>query len=241
MVMQKPKGMQMPVPGQNPMDMMGAGMGDLMKDMMSEDMAMIQIPEDRSVMSKFPRNDPNLDVSKWVTIWPNNIDSTKSIAKGRKVPISEAVCPPPEVGLEATGLNYFTGPSTNDIMEALNELSFRFAVEPYKMYPRDASSHWTNPGRLKVEIFSERSGACINPEVDSRNDLFKVVAREVNKLESRKVRLEVDRRKAVKKEEERMTKAEEEAKNATALAAKGAPKSKEAGGGKKKKGKKGRG
>ncbi|GMH57311.1 hypothetical protein TrST_g8287 [Triparma strigata] len=209
----------------NPQKMMQEAMGDMMKSGMNNKALMMpQIPDDRSVLQKWPlnRSCQNEPHDKWQVVWPSNLDSNKTTKEGRKVGKT--------VGLPK--------PTLSDISEALQKIGIRHAIEPYKFLPRDPASKWDNFGRVRVELKTyldddDPDPIPVHPEISCKNDLYKVLCREIGKLDSRKVRLEVERRKALQEEEERK---KEEAERIKEIKAKGADKKQ--GSNSKKKGKK---
>ncbi|KAL7451835.1 hypothetical protein ACHAXS_000259 [Conticribra weissflogii] len=69
-------------------------------------------------------------------IYPNYLDSNKTIKLGRRIAAKDAV---PE-------------PTIQDIHEALASLNIRHVIQPHKGYSRDAVSRWDNPGRVLVDL-----------------------------------------------------------------------------------------
>ena len=69
-------------------------------------------------------------------VYPNYIDSDKTVKLGRRIAANDAV---PE-------------PTIQDIHEALARLDIRHVIQPHKGYSRDASSRWDNPGRILVDL-----------------------------------------------------------------------------------------
>ena len=76
-----------------------------------------------------------MDTAGFITIYPSYLDSTKSIAKGRRIGIELAV----------------ETPTVEDISLALQQLGIRHVIQPHKGYSRDTSLLWENSGRLKVQ------------------------------------------------------------------------------------------
>jgi len=174
-------------------------------------------------------------------IYPNYMDSDKTVKMGRRIAAKDAV---PE-------------PTVQDIHEALASLNIRHVIQPHKGYSRDASSRWDNPGRVLVDLegavesgvleMSTAGGFDLddipdmgdggddNENADSRGEgggkkrLLRQLASVIRALPNRQKRLE------------EKSKLLEEEKLKAAQAEKAAPKAKEAsgaGGNKKKKGKK---
>ena len=69
-------------------------------------------------------------------IYPSYIDSNKTVKMGRRLSKEESV----------------PTPTVTDISYALQQLSIRHAVQPYKGYSRDITCQWDNPGRVLVDI-----------------------------------------------------------------------------------------
>lgn len=69
-------------------------------------------------------------------IYPNYLDSEKTVKLGRRISKGYAV---PE-------------PTIQDIHEALVSLDIRHVIQPHKGYSRDGPSRWENPGRVLVDL-----------------------------------------------------------------------------------------
>jgi signal recognition particle subunit SRP19 len=69
-------------------------------------------------------------------IYPNYIDSDKTVKLGRRIAAKDAV----------------PGPTMQDIHEGLVRLDVRHVIQPHKGYSRDAVSRWDNPGRILVDL-----------------------------------------------------------------------------------------
>lgn len=80
-----------------------------------------------------------MDPSDFVVIYPSYLDSTKTIAKGRRIGTENAV----------------DTPTVSDISQALQSLNIRHVLQPHKGYSRDITTLWDNPGRVKVEPQSQ--------------------------------------------------------------------------------------
>lgn len=78
----------------------------------------------------------SMKYTNFSAIYPNYLDSEKTVKMGRRIAAKDAV---PE-------------PTVQDIHEALSSLNVRHVVQPYKGYSRDASSRWDNPGRVMVDL-----------------------------------------------------------------------------------------
>lgn len=108
-----------------------------------------------------------VDDSKFVCIWPNNIDSKRTLVNGRRISI-EAAC---------------ENPIAEEMSEVCQYLKLTHVVEPYKSYPRDALRY----GRVKVELF-DVAGEPIDPDVPSRKALMRKMGELIPKLNIRKKR-----------------------------------------------------
>jgi len=92
-------------------------------------------------------------------VYPNYLDSDKTVKLGRRIAAKDAV----------------SEPTIQDIHEALISLDIRHVIQPHKGYSRDASSRWDNPGRVMVDL----EGAveigildmCSNGEFDLNDDI----------------------------------------------------------------------
>jgi len=201
---------------------------------------MINLPPkpDSNITHVWPLNETfSMDYKQFNQIYPNYIDSNKTVKRGRRISKEDAV---PE-------------PSVLDITHALQAMGIPHAVQPYKGYSRDPESQWDNPGRVLVDLTSgKKSDDAVSmgtdgafdidemPEIDGNDDdgvtgkkkhLMREIARRLKTLPARTKRLEQK-----KKEEEE---AEKKAKEEAAAAHKAASQKASSGtSGKKKKGKK---
>ncbi|CAB9507007.1 SEC65 subunit [Seminavis robusta] len=78
----------------------------------------------------------SMDLTGFQIIYPSYIDSNKTVKMGRRLSKEESV----------------PTPTVTDISYALQKLSVRHAVQPYKGYSRDVSCQWDNPGRVLVDV-----------------------------------------------------------------------------------------
>ncbi|KAL9180246.1 hypothetical protein ACHAXT_008216 [Thalassiosira profunda] len=154
-------------------------------------------------------------------IYPNYLDSDKTVKRGRRIGAKDAV---PE-------------PNVQDIHEALVSLNIRHVVQPHKLYSRDATSHWDNPGRVLVDlegavesgVMEMKSDGAFDlddamPEMGGDNDgkeneqgegrgkkqLLRQLASIIRGLPSRQKRLE-EKNKLLEEEKAKAAKAEKEA------------------------------
>ena len=167
-------------------------------------------------------------------IWPNYLDSSKSVKRGRRIAAADAVDTPTVV----------------DIGQALQSLNMKHVLQPYKGYPRDPESHWGNSGRVLVDMtkkdFMEmdalgRFDADAMPDMSDpcevkKKKLLRTIAGIVAELPQRKMRLE----RQAQEDEAMQKKIEEEAALNNKAASVSAVGSAAGGNNKKKKGNKGR-
>jgi signal recognition particle subunit SRP19 len=105
---------------------------------------MIQLPPrmDKSFSQIWPLSETfTMKYDRFSVIYPNYLDSTKTVKQGRRISSVEAV----------------EKPTVMDIGLALQLLGMRHVVQPYKGYPRDAESRWENLGRVLVDLPKQKS------------------------------------------------------------------------------------
>ena len=178
----------------NPLDALGA---------FGNPQEMIQLPPkpDPNISSIWPLGETfTMDYKRFMMVYPNFLDSTKTVRMGRRIAAHEAV----------------PTPTALDIGHALQSLRIRHVVQPYKNYSRDAESHWDNPGRVLVDLpnhNSEEEDGVVEMtstgefDISNNNDentttttataknntkraLLKELARIIPELPSRKLRIE---------------------------------------------------
>lgn len=113
-----------------------------------------------------------MDASKFIVIYPSYLDSTKTIAKGRRIG--------QEIAVET--------PTVSDISQALQSLKIRHVLQPNKGYSRDIETLWDNPGRVKVDN---------NNTFSSKRELLKEIANIIPNLPARQQRLEQAKQQAM--------------------------------------------
>merc|ERR1712029_524344 len=96
-----------------------------------------------------------IDYKKFSAVYPNYIDSNKTVKYGRRIAAKDAV----------------TEPSIQDIHEALMTLNIRHVIQPHKGYSRDAASRWENPGRVLVDLEGAVESGVVEMNVDGGFDL----------------------------------------------------------------------
>ena len=120
-------------------------------------------------------------------IYPSYLDSTKTVAKGRRVGLENAV----------------PTPTVSDISTALQQLQVRHVLQPYKGYSPDCTCQWDNPGRCLVDV-----------SIYKKRTLLLELAKRIPDLPTRLARLEQEAREREKAEQEKAAEALEAAKSA---------------------------
>lgn len=132
----------------------------------SEELAQLKLPDrpsDRNYKVYWPLHQTfSMDTTKFQCIYPSYLDSTKSIKFGRRIPSHLAV----------------PRPTLSDLSSALQLLSVRHVVQPYKGYSRDPTTLWDNPGRLLVDVSQY-----------NKSSLLKLMAARIPTLSTRLERL----------------------------------------------------
>jgi signal recognition particle subunit SRP19 len=105
-----------------------------------------------------------MDVSRWVVIYPVYINSKKTLAEGRRISTSKAC----------------DNPTVVEISDCCQYLKLPCAIELDKVYSRDNMQR----GRVRVQLKREDK-SLVNPAVPSRKVLLMRVAELVGKLQSR--------------------------------------------------------
>eukprot|EP00416_Gambierdiscus_australes_P034844 CAMPEP_0171101156 /NCGR_PEP_ID=MMETSP0766_2-20121228/54145_1 /TAXON_ID=439317 /ORGANISM="Gambierdiscus australes, Strain CAWD 149" /LENGTH=191 /DNA_ID=CAMNT_0011561127 /DNA_START=39 /DNA_END=615 /DNA_ORIENTATION=+ len=105
-----------------------------------------------------------LDVSKWNIIYPNYLNSKKTLPEGRRVPISKAV----------------EHPHAAEMAEICEFLKIPHVLEMHKAYPRD----WLVRGRIRV-LLKTPEGAYTHAELHTKKALMERMGELIPKLKSR--------------------------------------------------------
>jgi signal recognition particle subunit SRP19 len=108
-------------------------------DLMIPPEEMITLPPkpDPKTMHFWPLHETfSMKYDNFCVLWPTYMDSTKTVANGRRLSKDDSV----------------KEPSVYEISEALQSLQIRHVIQPYKGYPRDVESRWDNPGRVLVDM-----------------------------------------------------------------------------------------
>jgi len=137
-----------------------------------------------------------MDLKGFNVIYPSYLDANKTVKMGRRLSKEESV----------------PTPTVTDISYALQQLSIRHAVQPYKGYSRDISCQWDNPGRVLVDIPS----TMMVPEGTTTQNPKKLLMKELaSTIPSLPYRIERLKREA----EQEKIRLEEEAKKKKEMAA----------------------
>ncbi|KAL7535076.1 hypothetical protein ACHAWF_005052 [Thalassiosira exigua] len=96
-----------------------------------------------------------MNYKNFTTIYPNYIDSNKTVKYGRRIAAKDAV----------------SEPTIQDIHEALVRLNIRHVIQPHKGYSRDASSRWDNPGRILVDFEGALETGVMEIDADGAFDM----------------------------------------------------------------------
>lgn len=104
------------------------------------------------------------DRSRWHVIYPVYINSKKTLAQGRKIPVSKAV----------------EDPTVMEICDCLNYMRLVFYAEFMKAYPRD----YLQRGRVRVQLRKE-DGTPSNPAIATRQALYVKLAALIPKHQGR--------------------------------------------------------
>jgi signal recognition particle subunit SRP19 len=130
-------------------------------------------PPDRATRITWPRHlADTLDDRSMVALWPNNVNSRKTIPQGRRVAVTDA-CDDPIV---------------EEMSEVCQYLKLSHVVEPYKQLPRDVSTY---PGRIRVRILDD-TGHPLHPDVGSRKALLRKMGELIPKLQIRQRRVAME-------------------------------------------------
>jgi len=110
--------------------------------------------------SSFPKLD-RAQVKTYQTLYPVYFDASRSKAQGRRVQKSLATPNPLARSL------------VDAVSHACGGTSLRIAFEPDKTHPKD----WSNPGRVRVELFSKDTHSPLHPTIKKKSHLYILVAR----------------------------------------------------------------
>lgn len=102
-----------------------------------------------------------MKIDSFQVVYPNYIDSTKSIAQGRRIGVASAVAVP----------------SVTDLSQALQQLGIRHVIQPYKGYSPDPTCLWDNPGRCLVDVKSSSNKTAVGET--TKRELLLVLANRI--------------------------------------------------------------
>mmetsp|Transcript_21901 Transcript_21901/g.46543 ORF Transcript_21901/g.46543 Transcript_21901/m.46543 type:complete len:162 (+) Transcript_21901:99-584(+) len=106
----------------------------------------------------------DLDTSKWNIIYPNYINSKKTVPEGRRIALAKAV----------------EHPHPAEMAEICEYLKIPHVLEMDKAYPRD----WLIRGRVRV-MLKTAEGAFTHPELHTKKDVMAKMGELIPKLKSR--------------------------------------------------------
>jgi len=107
------------------------------------------------------------DKERWICIYPAYLNSKKSRAEGRRIPIDKAI----------------ENPNYSEIRDVIAAAGFVVGVEN-KKYCRERSNEPTIRGRIRVH-FRNDDGSLINPKFPSRDSILVHCGEMIPKLKSR--------------------------------------------------------
>ena len=113
-------------------------------------------------------------------VYPHYLNSARSVAEGRRVPLRFAV----------------ERPSVADVVEACQALQLPFAVEPDKQYVRERHAS-SGRGRVRVQLYSNEH-APLSSEVRNKQQLLCRIGEVAPTLKMRPLRLEVEKKREEK-------------------------------------------
>eukprot|EP01127_Copromyxa_protea_P020546 TRINITY_DN6895_c0_g1_i1.p2 TRINITY_DN6895_c0_g1~~TRINITY_DN6895_c0_g1_i1.p2 ORF type:complete len:142 (+),score=23.29 TRINITY_DN6895_c0_g1_i1:44-469(+) len=104
---------------------------------------------------------PDVDVSRWVIVYPVYINARKTLQEGRKMPKIHCV----------------DNPTCLEVQEVCLKLGLESYIETEKCYSRDP----TMRGRVRVHLKDSKTENAVNPEVTSRTALLKKIGQDISK------------------------------------------------------------
>ncbi|CAL1162276.1 unnamed protein product [Cladocopium goreaui] len=105
-----------------------------------------------------------MDISKWNMLYPNYINSKKTVQEGRRI-AAEKAC---------------EHPRAFEMAEICEYLKIPHVCEPDKAYPRD----WLIRGRVRV-LLKTPEGAYTHPEIHTKKDVMLKMGELIPKLKGR--------------------------------------------------------
>mmetsp|Transcript_7907 Transcript_7907/g.17479 ORF Transcript_7907/g.17479 Transcript_7907/m.17479 type:complete len:172 (+) Transcript_7907:103-618(+) len=109
-------------------------------------------------------SDEELDYSRWQVLYPNYINSKKSIPEGRRIGVAKAV----------------ENPQATEMAEICQFLEIPFVLEMDKAYPRD----WMIRGRVRV-LLKTPEGKFTHATIHTKGALMLQMGELIPKLKSR--------------------------------------------------------
>jgi len=107
------------------------------------------------------------DKERWICIYPAYLNSKKSIAEGRRIPVAKAI----------------ENPNYQEIRDVLAAAGLTVGVEN-KAYSREKSNELNVRGRIRVHLKND-DGTPVNPKFPSRDTVLLYAAEMIPKLKSR--------------------------------------------------------
>ncbi|KAJ2900170.1 signal recognition particle subunit, partial [Coemansia aciculifera] len=98
---------------------------------------------------------------RWVCLYPLYFDKSRSVEKGRRVPLAVAV----------------DSPHARQLSVAVKEVGFNVCYEPNKSHPSD----FFTPGRVRVQLFDD-AGRPVRQDIRTRKQLMRQVAVKMDKV-----------------------------------------------------------
>ncbi|KAG8456308.1 hypothetical protein GDO86_002190 [Hymenochirus boettgeri] len=108
------------------------------------------------------------DPSRFICIYPAYINSKKTIAEGRRIPIEKAV----------------QNPTCSEIADVCRAHKLTAVVEGEKMYTREWNRETQYRGRVRVQLKNEDGTPCLE-KLSSRKAIMMRVAEDIPKLKTR--------------------------------------------------------
>lgn len=116
-------------------------------------------------MARAPGVPEGLDVSKWQIIYPNYINSKKTVQEGRRIGVDKAC----------------EHPRAFEMAEVCEHLKIPHICEPHKAYPKD----WLIRGRVRI-LLKTPEGAFTHQEIHTKKDVMLKMGELIPKLAGRK-------------------------------------------------------
>ncbi|KAM9331321.1 signal recognition particle 19 kDa protein isoform 1-T2 [Gastrophryne carolinensis] len=111
---------------------------------------------------------PYTDPSRFICIYPAYINSKKTIAEGRRIPVEKAV----------------QNPTCSEIADVCRANKLNVAVEADKSYTRELNRDVQHKGRVRVQLFNEDGTPCVE-KLQTRRAIMLRVAEDIPKLKTR--------------------------------------------------------